>query len=160
MPNPSQRALLAPASPIRRLTPLADAAKARGVVVHHLNIGQPDIETPAGMIAAYQAYDEKILAYAPSDGFRAYREKLAAYYSDVSAEGGGATVDADDIVVTVGGSEALLFAIGAVCDPGDDILVCEPYYTNYQSFAHLLGVSVCPVTCNCLLYTSPSPRDS
>jgi aspartate aminotransferase len=147
MPNPSQRALHAPASPIRRLTPLADAARARGVTVHHLNIGQPDIETPAGMIAAYRAYDEKILAYAPSDGFRAYREKLGVYYSGVSAEGGGAPVSADEIVVTVGGSEALLFAIGAVADPGDDVLVCEPYYTNYQSFAHILGVGVRAVTC-------------
>lgn len=142
----SKRGEDAPASPIRRLTPFADAAKQRGVTVHHLNIGQPDIETPQGMIDAYRAFDEKVVAYAPSDGFRDYREGLAAYYTGVSAEGGGAPVTADDIVVTVGGSEALLFAVAAVCDPGDDIAVCEPYYTNYGGFAHLLSVGVTPVT--------------
>jgi aspartate aminotransferase len=142
----SQRGAQAPASPIRRLTPLADAAKARGLTVHHLNIGQPDIATPAGMLEAYRAYSEPVIAYAPSDGYRAYREKLARYYSDVSAEGGGAPVTADDIVITVGGSEALLFAIAATCDPGDEILVCEPFYTNYAGFAHMLGVGVRAVT--------------
>jgi aspartate aminotransferase len=128
------------------LAPYADAARARGLVVHHLNIGQPDIETPVGMLDAYRRYDEKVIAYAPSDGYLAYRERLAHYYTGVSAEGGGGPVSAADIVVTVGGSEALLFAIGAVCDPGDDILVCEPYYTNYRGFAHLLGVEVRAVT--------------
>lgn len=146
MPRLSKRGVDAPASPIRRLTPFADAARERGLVVHHLNIGQPDIETPRCMIDAYRAFDEKVVAYAPSDGFRDYREGLAAYYSGVSAEGGGEPVSADDIVVTVGGSEALLFAIAAVCDPGDDIAVCEPYYTNYGGFAHLLSVGVTPVT--------------
>ena len=145
-PTLSRRGTDAPASPIRKLAPYADAARARGLVVHHLNIGQPDIETPPGMLEAYRRYDEKVIAYAPSDGFLAYRERLADYYSEVSAEGGGGSVSAADIVVTVGGSEALLFAIGAVCDPGDDILVCEPYYTNYRGFAHLLGVQVRPVT--------------
>ena len=115
----SQRGANAPASPIRRLAPLADAARERGLVVHSLNIGQPDIATPPGMIEAYRRYDERVLAYSPSDGFRPYREKLAAYYTDVSREGGGAPVGAGDIVVTVGGSEALLFAIAATCDPGD-----------------------------------------
>lgn len=142
----SQRGALAPASPIRRLAPLADAARERGLTVHPLNIGQPDIATPAAMIEAYRRYDERVLAYAPSDGFRAYREKLAVYYTDVSREGGGAPVSAADIVVTVGGSEALLFAIAATCDPGDELLVCEPFYTNYAGFAHLLGVGVRAVT--------------
>jgi aspartate aminotransferase len=145
-PQLSQRGRGAPASPIRKLAPYAMAAEDRGVVVHHLNIGQPDIETPPQMVAAYRSYDDAVLAYSPSDGFRPYRDKLAAYYTDVSREGGGGDVSADDIVVTVGGSEALLFAIAAVCDPGDDILVCEPYYTNYAGFSHLLGVTVRPVT--------------
>ncbi len=146
MPSLSQRGQNAPSSPIRRLTPLADAAKKRGVTVHHLNIGQPDIETPQVMLDAYRSFDDKVIAYCPSDGFLVYRERLAAYYTDVSREGGGGPVKQDQIVVTVGGSEALLFAIGAVCDPGDDIAVCEPYYTNYAGFAHMLSVGVRPVT--------------
>jgi aspartate aminotransferase len=144
-PDLSLRGREAPASPIRRLTPLADAVKARGVVVHHLNIGQPDIETPAAMREAYRRYDERVLAYAPSDGYRTYRERLAEHYTTIAHEGGEG-VTADDIIVTVGGSEALLFAIAAACDPGDEILVCEPYYTNYAGFSHLLGVRVRAVT--------------
>jgi aspartate aminotransferase len=140
----STRGRLAPASPIRKLAPYAEAAKARGVVVHHLNIGQPDIETPAGMLAAYRGYDERVIEYAPSDGFLPYREKLAAYYGLIT--GDADPVSASDIVVTVGGSEALLFAIAGACDPGDEILVCEPYYTNYAGFSHLLGVGVRAVT--------------
>ena len=146
-PRLSLRGRTAPASPIRKLTPLADAAKARGVTVHHLNIGQPDIATPRMMIEAYRAYDERVLAYAPSDGFLAYREKLARYYSELAAAGTGEPVTPADIVVTVGGSEALLFAIAAVCDPGDNIVVCEPYYTNYGGFSHMLSVHVNAVTC-------------
>jgi len=145
-PALSRRGRDAPASPIRRLAPFAQAAKGRGIVVHHLNIGQPDIETPTAMLEAYRNYDDKVIAYSPSDGFVTYREKLAAYYSGIAQEGAGEPVGADDIVVTVGGSEALLFSIAAVCDPGDDILVCEPYYTNYRGFAHLLAVDVRPVT--------------
>jgi aspartate aminotransferase len=125
---------------------LADAAKERGVVVHHLNIGQPDIATPQVMLDAYRRYDEPVIAYAPSDGYKAYRDRLARYYSEVSRDGGGAAVTAGDIVITVGGSEALLFAIAAVCDPGDEILVCEPFYTNYAGFSHILGVGVRAVT--------------
>ena len=142
----SKRGADAPASPIRRLAPIAAAAKARGVEVHHLNIGQPDIRTPQGMIDAYRTLEDRVIAYAPSDGFAAYREKLAAYYTALALEGEGEAVTADDIVVTVGGSEALLFAIAATCDPGDEILVCEPFYTNYAGFSHLLSVQVKPVT--------------
>lgn len=142
----SQRGALAPASPIRRLTPLGDAARARGLTVHQLNIGQPDIATPPSMIEAYRRYDERVLAYSPSDGYLTYRERLAAYYTEVSSEGGGAPVSASDIVVTVGGSEALMFAIAAVCDPGDELLVCEPFYTNYAGFSHVLGASVRAIT--------------
>jgi len=98
------------------------------------------------MLAAYRQLDDEVLAYAPSDGFADYRCKLASYFSGVAAEGAGAAIEADDIIVTVGGSEALVFAIAAACDPGDDIAVCEPYYTNYTGFAHLLGVGVVPIT--------------
>jgi aspartate aminotransferase len=148
LPTPSLRGRTAPASPIRKLASRADAARARGITVHHLNIGQPDIETPRALIEGYRSYDERVLAYAPSDGFAAYREKLAAYYSAVAAENGGEPVAAEHVVVTVGGSEAITFAIGACCDPGDDILVCEPYYTNYRGCSHVLGVGLRAATCS------------
>ncbi len=143
-PKLSRRGLDAPASPIRALVPYADAAKARGTVVHHLNIGQPDIETPECMREAYRSFDERVIAYAPSDGYLAYREKLADYYAPVCKD--ATPVGPADIMVTVGGSEALLFVIAAACDPGDEILVCEPYYTNYSGFSHLLSAKVRPVT--------------
>jgi aspartate aminotransferase len=123
---------------------LARATQDRGITVHALNIGQPDIATPAEMVEAYRSFHDEVLAYAPSDGFVEYRRDLATWYGDrggISRE-----VEADDIVVTTGGSEALLFAIASVTDPGDEVLVCEPYYTNYAGFSHLLGVEVSPVT--------------
>ena len=116
IPTLSQRGETAPASPIRRLAPAAQAARDRGIVVHHLNIGQPDLPTPRQMVDAYRSYDEQVLAYAPSDGYLSYREKLAAYYSALARDNGGAEVGAEDIVVTVGGSEALLFALAAITD--------------------------------------------
>lgn len=143
----SLRGRLAPASPIRKLTPLAEVAKERDVVVHHLNIGQPDFAAPAPMLEAYRQYQEPNIPYAPSDGYRRYRDRLSRYYTEVSREGGGSSVGPDDIVITTGGSEALLFAIAATCDPGEEILVCEPFYTNYAAFAHILGVDVRAVTC-------------
>ena len=145
MPSLSQRGVDAPASPIRRLAPFAQLARDRGIVVHHLNIGQPDIETPEQMLAAYRSYDERVVAYAPSDGYLDYRVRLAAYYATVIG-GSAEPITADDIVVTVGGSEAILFAVAAIADHGDDIVVCEPYYTNYKGISHLLGVGVRPVT--------------
>ena len=153
----SRRGVDAPSSPIRALAAAARKAQEAGRNVHYMNIGQPDIATPRGMIEAYRNYDEKVLAYAPSDGFQDYREALAStYYNRVI--GDQPPITADDIVVTVGGSEALLFAMASITDPGDELLVCEPYYTNYHGYAHLLGVETSPVT-TCLLYTSPSPRD-
>jgi len=112
--------------------------------VHALNIGQPDISTPCEMTEAYRTFHDDVLAYAPSDGFVEFRQDLAVWYSS----NGGITrdVEAEDIVVTTGGSEALLFSIASVADPGDEVLVCEPYYTNYAGFSHLLGVEVSPVT--------------
>jgi len=139
----SKRGLNAPASPIRSLAALARKSVDRGVDVLFLNIGQPDIPTPRGMIDAYRNYDETVLAYAPSDGFVEYREALATYYNTLVDD---ADIHADNIVVTVGGSEALLFAMAAVTDPGDSVLVCEPYYTNYAGYAHLLGIGVDAVT--------------
>jgi aspartate aminotransferase len=140
----SRRGSEAPSSPIRALAGLARETADRGITVHALNIGQPDIATPPVMIQAYQDFHDEVLAYAPSDGFPELRTAIAAWYTT----GGGLsrTIEADDITVTTGGSEALLFAMAAVTDPGDEILVCEPYYTNYAGYAHLLSVEVSPVT--------------
>lgn len=130
-----------PASPIRKLVPYADRAKARGVKVYHLNIGQPDIETPEEMLAAYRNLDLKVVAYGPSGGLYDYVEALAGYYHRA-----GIAVSKDNILVTTGGSEALLFTYQAICDPGDEIIVPEPFYTNYAGIAVMCGVKVIPVT--------------
>jgi aspartate aminotransferase len=129
-----------PASAIRKLVPFADAARERGVHIYHLNIGQPDIATPREMIDAYRAYDETVLAYGHSAGLPEYRESLAGYYAryDIS-------VGAEDILITTGGSEAIVFALLAVCAEGDNILVPEPFYTNYLGFAVMAGVEVRPI---------------
>ena len=151
-PTLSRRGATAPASPIRRLTPYADAAKARGIHVHHLNIGQPDLHTVSPMRAAYANFADEVIAYSPSEGYLYYREALAGYYNTLLHDTGGGAIDPvgpiipSQILVTVGGSEALLFTIAAACDPGDEILVAEPYYTNYAGFAHMLGVKVTPVS--------------
>jgi aspartate aminotransferase len=142
----SQRGQTALASPIRRLSPYADAAKARGIYVHHLNIGQPDIATPRTVIDAYRNYDDKVLAYGPSEGQGAYRTALAAYYNGLGAAAGGGAITPGQIIVTTGGSEALLFTVAATCDPGDEVLVAEPYYPNYKGFSHMLAVAVKPIT--------------
>lgn len=142
----SRRGSTAPASPIRRLMPYAVAATARGVHVHHLNIGQPDLRTSSTMREAYRSFPDEVVAYSMSQGTPSFRAALTGYYNGLGAEKGGDAIGIDDILVTVGGSEALLFAIGALCDPGDAIIVAEPYYTNYKGFAHLLSVDVVPVT--------------
>lgn len=137
----SERARLMPASPIRRLVPYAERAKARGVKVYHLNIGQPDVETPAEMMAAYHGYNTKVLEYGHSAGLASYRQGLVGYYERV-----GIKVGFDDILVTTAGSEAILFALDAVADPGDEVIVPEPFYTNYMGFAVMTGVKLVPVT--------------
>lgn len=142
----SQRGITAPASPIRRLAALADAARARGVHVHGLNIGQPDLPTVAPMLQAYRTFDEKTLAYSPSQGTAELRTAWAAAYAAQGLHGSLAPVQPDEVLITVGGSEALLFAIAALCDMGEAILVAEPYYTNYKGISHLLGVDVVPLT--------------
>jgi aspartate aminotransferase len=136
----STRGIEMPASPIRRLVPYADQAKARGVKVHHLNIGQPDVATPPEMLRAYQGFDAKVLEYGPSAGLPALRSAVAEYY-----QGWDLAVAEHQVHVTTGGSEALIFAIGAVADPGDEIVVFEPFYANYNGFARLLGVDLRPV---------------
>ncbi len=136
----SDRGRLMPASPIRKLVPYADAAKARGVRVYHLNIGQPDIETPPAMIQAYRSLDLKVIEYGPSGGLATYVEALAGYYGRV-----GIDVEPSQILVTTGGSEALSFVFQAVAGAGDEIIVPEPFYTNYNGFAVMSGVTLVPV---------------
>ncbi|MDR0427615.1 MAG: pyridoxal phosphate-dependent aminotransferase [Dysgonamonadaceae bacterium] len=137
MPNISMRGLEMPASPIRKLAPLSDSAKARGLKVFHLNIGQPDIFTPEAGLEAVRNLDRKILEYSPSDGFRSFREKLVHYYSKFKIN-----VNADDIIITTGGSEAVLFAFLACLNPGDEIIVPEPSYANYMAFAVSAGAVI------------------
>jgi aspartate aminotransferase len=139
-PTLSRRGGTVPWSPIRKLTPLADAARARGVEVLHLNIGQPDIKTPRPVLDAYRSFDADVLAYSPSLGIPPLRESIAAYYRRY-----GLAVEPRDVAVTVGGSEAIFFALSAVCDPGDEILVREPFYANYVAFAAMISATVVPI---------------
>jgi len=136
----SARGLRAPASPIRRLVPFADAAKKEGARVFHLNIGQPDIETPAEMIRAYRDFSGPVLAYGPSAGMPEYRRAVADYWKRFDVE-----LSPDEVIATTGGSEAILFAMLAACDPGDEILVPEPFYTNYLGFAETASVKIVPL---------------
>lgn len=141
-PPISRRGLAVPPSPIRKLVPLADAARRRGLRVHGLNIGQPDIPTPPVMWDALRSKLPKTLAYSPSEGIPELREAFAAYY-----QGREIPFQASQILVTTGGSEAILFAIAAVADPGDEVVIPEPLYANYIGFSGILGVAVRPVTC-------------
>lgn len=141
MPQISERAELMPSSPIRKLYPLAEAAALRGVKIYRLNIGQPDLPTPDEGLQALKEIDRKVLEYSPSDGFRSFREKLAGYYDQYQIK-----VSADDIIVTTGGSEAVLFAFMACLNPGDEIIVPEPAYANYMAFAVSAGAVIKPIT--------------
>ena len=136
----STRGRAMPASPIRKLMPLADEAKGRGVKVYHLNIGQPDIETPEAMRRRL-ALAPKVLAYSPSGGTSDFLAALQAYYESL-----GLAVTAQDLIATTGGSEALQFAMLACSDPGGDVLLPEPFYTNYSSFATMTGLRLVPLT--------------
>ena len=140
MPALSQKGLAMPASPIRKLVPYAEAAKARGVDVIHLNIGQPDIRTPAQALDAVRHHNIEVLEYSRSEGSDTYRSKLAAYYSQH-----GIALTKEQLLVTTGGSEALSFAMGCVADAGDEIVIPEPFYANYNGFATALGITVVPV---------------
>ena len=130
-----------PPSPIRKLVPYAEAAKKKGVKVYHLNIGQPDIETPARVLDAVRHFDFKVLEYSHSAGNESYRRKLVEYYGKV-----GVDVHYNQIIVTTGGSEAILFAMMTCLDAGDEIIIPEPFYANYNGFAVEAGVKVVPLT--------------
>lgn len=137
MPHISQRAIDMPASPIRKLAPLASAAKERGIHVYHLNIGQPDLPTPQKGLDVLRHIDRKVLEYSPSQGFKSYREKLTGYYKKYDIN-----LTADDIIITSGGSEAVLFAFLSCLNPGDEIIVPEPAYANYMAFAISVGAKI------------------
>jgi aspartate aminotransferase len=130
-----------PASPIRKLVPYAEAAKKQGKIVYHLNIGQPDIETPEVALEAVRTMDRKVIEYSHSAGFESYRNGLAAYYQKT-----GINVNAEDILITTGGSEALIFGFMTTCNPGDEVIIPEPFYANYNGFAVMAGLNVVPVT--------------
>ncbi|MBR5139266.1 MAG: pyridoxal phosphate-dependent aminotransferase [Alistipes sp.] len=137
MPKISERAVEMPASPIRKLVPLADAAKKRGVKIYHLNIGQPDLPTPQEGLDALKKIDRKVLEYSPSDGYLSLRGKLVGYYDQYQIK-----LSADDIIITTGGSEAVLFAFMSCLNPGDEIIVPEPAYANYMAFAISAGAVI------------------
>ena len=141
MPQISEKAQIVPASPIRKLVPFAEAAKKAGKTVYHLNIGQPDIQTPEAALNAIQHFDDKVLEYSHSAGIESYRVKLSASYKTQ-----GIPVEVEDILITTGGSEALIFAMLCTCNPGDEVIIPEPFYANYNSFAVTAGVRVVPVT--------------
>ncbi|NKI33345.1 pyridoxal phosphate-dependent aminotransferase [Croceivirga thetidis] len=141
MPRISKKGAQMPPSPIRKLVPFAEAAKKRGIKVLHLNIGQPDIKTPPQALDAIKDAQIEVLAYSQTDGSEEYRTKIAAYYAK-----NGIAVTANDLIVTTGGSEALLFALGTILDPEDEIIIPEPFYANYNGFATSSGVTIKPIT--------------
>ena len=130
-----------PESPIRKLVPLADEAKRRGIKIYHLNIGQPDLPSPQEGLDALKNIDRKVLEYSPSDGYLSLREKLVGYYEEYQIK-----LSPDDVIVTTGGSEAVLFAFMSCLNPGDEIIVPEPAYANYMAFAISAGAVIRPVT--------------
>ena len=136
----SRRAVEMPASPIRKLAPYADHAKKRGIKVYHLNIGQPDIPTPREIFDAISSHSEEVLSYGPSQGLAALRTTIVEYLARF-----GIDVETEDVMVTTGGSEAILFAMLVVCDRGDEIIVPEPFYTNYNGYAVIAGVTLIPL---------------
>jgi len=140
MPNISNKGRNMPESPIRKLVPYAEAAIKKGKIIYQLNIGQPDIETPKAALAAVKNNDIEVLSYSHSAGFESYRTKLAKYYrkNDIP-------VNAEDIIITTGGSEALMFAMGSITDPGDEVIIPEPFYANYNGFATASGVQIVPI---------------
>jgi len=143
MPKISSKGLNMPQSPIRKLAPFADRAIEEGKKIYFLNIGQPDISTPKAALDAVKNNNLDILSYSPSSGFDSYKKKLAKYYVENSID-----IEADDLIVTTGGSEALLFTMGSITDPGDEVIIPEPFYANYSGFAVASGVIVKPVVSN------------
>jgi len=141
MPSISERGIIMPASPIRKLVPYAEAAKKRGIKVFHLNIGQPDIKTPDVALQAIRNFKETTVAYSHSAGNESYRKGLAKYYQGI-----GINVNHEEIIITTGGSEAISFAMLTCMNPGDEVIIPEPFYTNYNGFAQAAGVVVTPIT--------------
>jgi aspartate aminotransferase len=140
MPTISQKGNNMPASPIRKLTPYADQAKKEGKKIYHLNIGQPDIETPEIMLNALKNIDFKVWAYTPSEGTLSYRTKLAEYYNKLHYN-----ITPNDILVTNGGSEAITIAMQACLNPGEEVIIPEPFYANYNGFACSADIIVKPI---------------
>lgn len=143
MPKISIRGNEMPASPIRKLVPFAEAAKKRGVKIYHLNIGQPDIKTPESAMAAVRNTDLKVLEYSHSAGFESYRRKLVGYYAKYNIN-----IDHNDIIISTGGSEAILMGLVSCLDPGDEVIIPEPLYANYNGFTKAAGIVVKPITSN------------
>ncbi|PKP35137.1 MAG: aspartate aminotransferase, partial [Bacteroidetes bacterium HGW-Bacteroidetes-17] len=140
MPKISLKGQNMPESPIRKLVPYAEKAKSKGIKVHHLNIGQPDIKTPELALNAIRNFDQKVVAYSHSAGILSYRQKMVTYYEKHDIH-----ITADDIIVSAGASEAILFAMQTCLDPGDEIIIPEPFYANYNGFAINSGVTVKPI---------------
>jgi aspartate aminotransferase len=141
MPNISNKGTKMPESPIRKLVPFAEGAKKKGKTVFHLNIGQPDIESPKLALDAIHNFNQKVVEYSHSAGFESYRKGLATYYQKL-----GIDIDYNDVIVTTGGSEALLFGLNSCLDNGDEIIIPEPFYANYNGFSISAGVKVKPIT--------------
>ncbi|MDX1753766.1 aspartate aminotransferase [Salinimicrobium sediminis] len=140
MPRISAKGQAMPESPIRKLVPYAEAAIKKGRTIYQLNIGQPDIKTPAKALAAVRNNNIEVLSYSHSAGFESYRTKLAEYYRKHDIN-----ISANELIITTGGSEALLFTMGSICDAGDEVIIPEPFYANYNGFATASGVTVVPV---------------
>jgi aspartate aminotransferase len=141
MPSISAKGVAMPQSPIRKLVPYAENAKKQGKTVYFLNIGQPDIKTPEVAMNAIRNTDKKVIEYSHSAGYESYRKGLAEYYKKT-----GININSDEIMITTGGSEALVFAFMTCCNPGDEVIIPEPFYANYNSFAMTAGLNVVPVT--------------
>jgi aspartate aminotransferase len=141
MPNISNKGFNMPESPIRKLVPFAEDAKRKGKKVYHLNIGQPDIQTPSVALEAIKNFDDNVVEYSHSAGFESYRKGLALYYQSLDID-----VSYNDLMVTTGGSEALLFALNSCLDAGDEIIIPEPFYANYNGFSISAGITVKPIS--------------
>ncbi len=141
MPAISKKGNLMPESPIRKLVPYAEVARSKGIKVYHLNIGQPDISTPEVALVAIRNLDKNVLEYSHSAGYESYRRKLAEYYKGI-----GIDIDYTQLLITTGGSEAILFSMMSCFNPGDEIIVPEPFYANYLGFAIAAGIQIIPIT--------------
>jgi aspartate aminotransferase len=140
MPKISLKGMNLPTSPIRKLTNDAESAKAKGIEVIHLNIGQPDVRTPQKALQAIQTFNEDVLAYGPSEGSLTYREKMCDYYAQHKID-----VEPENILVTTGASEAIIMTLDCITNEGDELIIPEPFYANYDTFAAACGVKVVPV---------------